>query len=512
MDEKRFVIALFGLAVALVVGFIGYRFVAPLTVAVFLYYSTRRLFHRLDRFRLPAPVRAMVSLSLIGIPLIGLLGYAVLLVLIEARRFIGRYPVAETIGAENSWVGDLAELSNPTVDGLVAAYRSGQLDPLIEFVSEQAPLLASTLSGLVLNLLIVVVVTYYLLLDGSKFQAVASPKRILDRRRLEQEMARLDAEAAAYLAALDAADAAEEGAGEGAGGDAGEGAADPAAERARIEAALAALDKRRRRAADKHATVTASGADKTVETEPEATVMGKKAEPKRPAYNVQIVVDPRTSLIVHHAVTDHANDVNLLHAMASATKQDLGLDRMIVIADAGYSDGAEAAACEADGITPCVPPTRGSNSRGDFFDRARFTYDPSSDTYTCPNGRLLRRHHNDAKRSVVQYRAADKDCAACPLKPQCTNAQRRSIRRHLHDPALARMAARVAAYPGLMRLRRSRVEHPFGTIKRRMGGGRFLLKGLQKTGTETALAVTAYNLRRLTSIIGSQTLITKLAG
>jgi predicted PurR-regulated permease PerM len=169
MDEKRFVIALFGLAVALVVGFIGYRFIAPLTVAVFLYYSTRRLFHRLDRFRLPAPVRAMVSLSLIGIPLIGLLGYAVLLVLIEARRFIGRYPVAETIGAENSWVGDLAELSNPTVDGLVAAYRSGQLDPLIEFVSEQAPLLASTLSGLVLDLLIVVVVTYYLLLDGSKF-------------------------------------------------------------------------------------------------------------------------------------------------------------------------------------------------------------------------------------------------------------------------------------------------------------------------------------------------------
>jgi len=356
------------------------------------------------------------------------------------------------------------------------------------------------------------VTTRSVVLDGSKFQAVASPKRILDRRRLEQEMARLDAEAAAYLAALDAADAAEEGAGEGAGGDAGEGAADPAAERARIEAALAALDKRRRRAADKHATVTASGADKTVETEPEATVMGKKAEPKRPAYNVQIVVDPRTSLIVHHAVTDHANDVNLLHAMASATKQDLGLDRMIVIADAGYSDGAEAAACEADGITPCVPPTRGSNSRGDFFDRARFTYDPSSDTYTCPNGRLLRRHHNDAKRSVVQYRAADKDCAACPLKPQCTNAQRRSIRRHLHDPALARMAARVAAYPGLMRLRRSRVEHPFGTIKRRMGGGRFLLKGLQKTGTETALAVTAYNLRRLTSIIGSQTLITKLAG
>ncbi|WP_123621154.1 AI-2E family transporter [Halorubrum sp. CSM-61] len=169
MDEKRFVIALFGLVIAVLVGFIAYRFVAPLTVAVFLYYSTRRLFHRLERFHLPARVRAVASLSLIGVPLIGLLGYTVLLLLIEARRFIEQYPVAETVGAENSWVGDLAALSNPTFDGIMQAYQSGQLDPLIDFASEQAGLLAGVLSALALNLLITIVVTYYLLLDGSKF-------------------------------------------------------------------------------------------------------------------------------------------------------------------------------------------------------------------------------------------------------------------------------------------------------------------------------------------------------
>ena len=169
MNGKRFAVAIFGLGVAAVTAFIAYRFIAALTVAVFLYYSTRRLFHELERFRLPGRIRAVISLSVIGIPLIGLLSYTVLLLLIEARRFIERYPVAETIGAENSWVGDLAELSNPTFDGLVAAYRSGQLDPVIDLASEQATLLASTLSGLVLNLLITVIVTYYLLLDGSKF-------------------------------------------------------------------------------------------------------------------------------------------------------------------------------------------------------------------------------------------------------------------------------------------------------------------------------------------------------
>ncbi|ELZ48301.1 hypothetical protein C464_07485 [Halorubrum coriense DSM 10284] len=169
MDEKRFVVALFGLAVAVVAGYVAYRFVAPLTIAVFLYYSTRRFYQRLERFRLPTRVRAVVSLSVIGLPLIGLVSYTLVLLVLEARRFIDTYPVADTIGAENSVIGDLAELSNPTTDELLAAYQSGQFDPLIDLVSEQASLLASTLSGLALNLLITVVVTYYLLIDGSRF-------------------------------------------------------------------------------------------------------------------------------------------------------------------------------------------------------------------------------------------------------------------------------------------------------------------------------------------------------
>ena len=169
MDEKRFVVALFGLAVAIVAGFVAYRFVAPLTVAVFLYYSTRRFYHRLERFRLPARVRAVVSLSVIGLPLIGLVSYTLVLLILEARRFIETYPVAETIGAEGSMISDLVALSNPTMDELLTAYRSGQFDPLIELVSEQASLLAGVASGLALNLLITIVVTYYLLIDGSKF-------------------------------------------------------------------------------------------------------------------------------------------------------------------------------------------------------------------------------------------------------------------------------------------------------------------------------------------------------
>ncbi|MUW15208.1 AI-2E family transporter [Halorubrum sp. CBA1125] len=169
MDEKRFVVALFGLAVASVTGYIAYRFAAPLTVAVFLYYSTRRFHRALRRFHLPVRVRAVTSLALIAVPLIGLLSYTLVLLLLEARRFVRQYPVTETIGSENSWIASLADLSNLTFDEIVTAYRSGEFDPLIEFASDQASLLASTVSGLALNLLITVIVTYYLLLDGSRF-------------------------------------------------------------------------------------------------------------------------------------------------------------------------------------------------------------------------------------------------------------------------------------------------------------------------------------------------------
>jgi predicted PurR-regulated permease PerM len=168
MDEKRFVVALFGLTVALVAGYVVYRFVAAFTVAVFLYYSTRRFYHSLERLRLPSRIRAVVALSVIAVPLLVLLSSAVVLLLVEARRFVTEYPVAETFSAGGAWVDQLRELSTISLDNVVAVYRSGQFDPLVAFLADNAALLTNTVSGFLLNLLITVVVTYYLLIDGSR--------------------------------------------------------------------------------------------------------------------------------------------------------------------------------------------------------------------------------------------------------------------------------------------------------------------------------------------------------
>ena len=58
-----------------------------------------------------------------------------------------------------------------------------------------------------------------------------------------------------------------------------------------------------------------------------------------------------------------------------------------------------------------------------------------------------------------------------------------------------------------MRQRRETVEHPFGTIKSWMGATHFQMKRLKKVGTEMALHVLAYNLKRVMNIMGVGALI-----
>src|ERR1700720_642800 len=61
--------------------------------------------------------------------------------------------------------------------------------------------------------------------------------------------------------------------------------------------------------------------------------------------------------------------------------------------------------------------------------------------------------------------------------------------------------------PQAMRRRRETVEHPFGTLKMRMGATHFLMKTLPKVASEMALSVLAYNLTRVMNIVGTRALL-----
>jgi transposase len=323
-------------------------------------------------------------------------------------------------------------------------------------------------------------------IDGSKFRAAASAKKILGRQEIVDETARLDRRIAAYLVELDTADASEP---------------DDAPEA--VHAALASLRVRRAELDRLAARLDTEDRTTLVEGEEDARPMGAGSGPKPPSYNVQSAVDAETGLIVHHDVTVEPTDRRQLHPMASGTKTILGLDALTVVADKGYDNGEHASACERDAILTCVPAQRSVNNQGDgtLFDRTVFTYEPATDTLVCPAGRnLLRKQLHHKKRNVTY---ASPDCSGCNLKPRCTTSERRFVKRHLDDDALNRMAAR--ATPEMMRARRCAVEHPFGTIKRMTAGGRFLTRNLKGTRAEMALSVLAYNMLRAINIKARQT-------
>ena len=314
-------------------------------------------------------------------------------------------------------------------------------------------------------------------IDGSKFRAAASTLRVMDQQRIAEEAEQLDARVAKYLGELDKTDEGE-----------------PADDIDATANAIAALKERRAELDRLSEHLDQDKRSLVVEGELEARPMGYGRGGKPPSYNVQTAVDADTGFIVHHEVTDEANDQRMLHPIAKAARDLLERDELTVVADTGYSNGNGAAACEADGIIACVAARPAFNNRGDGtqFERSEFIYDAGQDQYTCPAGRLLSRRGGVNRNS---YTYMSHDCSECELKPRCTQADVRWLSRHQHEDALERMTARVVADPSLMRKRRCSVEHPFGTIKRMMSG-RFLTRGFRGTRTEIALSVLAYNMIR----------------
>lgn len=300
-------------------------------------------------------------------------------------------------------------------------------------------------------------------IDGSKFRAVSSSQSVHERRSLER-----------YLEQMEQADGEEE-------------------VEIDSEAVAAALEKLRQH------------------PEPEARFM-RTTNGKVPAYNVQTAVDAEHALIVTQQVSDEATDNRSLQPMAEAAQAALGCPGtpLHVVADAGYSSGEQAQACENQGIIPHVPAVRGVNNRGDgtLFARSDFQYDGSSDTFLCPAGERLHRHQR--KDRYIVYAGQPRVCGACALRSRCTVGSRRLVKKHLHDQALERMQQR--ATPEAMRLRRSLVEHPFAALKYHIfGHPRFLLRGLRGAQTEITLGVMAYNLKRMINAVGGPWLTAKLA-
>jgi DDE family transposase len=223
---------------------------------------------------------------------------------------------------------------------------------------------------------------------------------------------------------------------------------------------------------------------------------------------VQVAVDTGHHLIVTHEVTNVGSDRSQLVRVAKETKATLQTDSLEAVADRGYFSGEEILACDQAGITVTLPKpmTSGAKSEG-RFGKQDFVYLPEEDVYRCPAGERLKYYFTNVENGLTLRRYWTNACRTCALKSRCTTGVQRRITRREHEHVLETVQRRLDENPQAMRQRRETVEHPFGTIKARMGATHFLMKTLPHVASEMALHVLAYNLTRVMNIIGIRALL-----
>jgi transposase len=336
-------------------------------------------------------------------------------------------------------------------------------------------------------------------IDGSKFKAVNSRGRNVTRSKMKRRLEEIEKKVDRYLQQLDTADRQE-----------------PSVARtnkkARLADKIATLKEATKRLKALETEMLATPDQQISLTDPDSRSMATKAQGSGVVgYNVQTAVDTTHHLIVAHDVINEGNDRSQLSPMSKKAKAALGTDKLEVLADSGYFSGEEILECGKAGITVALPkPLTSGNRLKNMFVKEDFRYVADDDVYICPAGERLVHHFTNVEKGMTLRRYWTNACRTCAMKDRCTTGKERCITRweHEHVPgsspgqALEAVERRLDENPWMMHARRNTVEHPFGTIKSWMGHTHFQMRTLKKVGTEMALHVLAYNLKRVMNILG----------
>ncbi|MFT5511114.1 MAG: transposase, partial [Hyphomicrobiaceae bacterium] len=337
-------------------------------------------------------------------------------------------------------------------------------------------------------------------IDGSKFKAVNARDKNFTEAKMKRRLERIDKSIARYLSQLKTADR--------------HGDAVPAAKVERLNSKieklkeeivrLNAIDVEMMESEDKQISLTDPDARSMATSGKDTGIVG---------YNVQAAVDTQHHLIVAHEVTNVGTDRHQLADMAELAREELGSETLDVVADRGYYEGGNIKTCEDADITVTLPrpQTSGAKSKG-RFGKQDFVYVAADDVYRCPADERLTYRYQSVARGKAIRRYWTNACKGCALKAECTTGTERRIPRWEHEAVLEKVQSRLDHNPDAMRVRRSTVEHPFGTIKCWMGATHFLTMTLPKVATEMALNVLAYNMKRVIAIIGVGALLEAMAG
>lgn len=255
-------------------------------------------------------------------------------------------------------------------------------------------------------------------------------------------------------------------------------------------------------------------------TDPDS-VNAKGRQGTHACYNVQSTTDGKHGLIVQAEAVSQSNDFNQLSVQVETAAQTIGRTPQHVCADAGYADvdDIQKIAPVINVVVPSNHQAQEANGRSPIklFDKTHFVYDQQSDEYICPDGKHLKFSNLDAP-NKKRYQAKGSECRACqhfgdPQSGHCTQSPTgRRITRLIDEEFKEQLEANYKRPENqkIYKLRKEKVEHPFGHMKRNLGAGQFMLRGRPKVNAEVSVLATCFNIARMMTILGIPQLITRL--
>jgi len=236
-------------------------------------------------------------------------------------------------------------------------------------------------------------------------------------------------------------------------------------------------------------------------TDPDAALMARKKGGLHFGYHDHYAVDGGKDRIILDALVTPADVMEnqpFLDLLWRARFRWRLLPRQVT-GDTTYGTIDGIVALEDQGIRAYVP-LPDFDQRTPFYGLSKFTYEPESDAFRCPQGQPLPRCRTKFAEEVIVYRADPAVCNACPVKAACTASRHgRQVRRSFYADYLDRVRAyhETIAYQKAMRKRAVWVEPLFGEAKDWHGLRRFSLRTLWKVNVEALLTATGQNLKRL---------------
>lgn len=338
-----------------------------------------------------------------------------------------------------------------------------------------------------------------LFVDGSKIRAAASINNSWTKEKGEKRLKKIDKRIEAILTECEKVDQDEEG----------------KASLVKMKEELKDHEALKAKVNNILEELKAEGKSSTNTTDSDCTrIHGRQGS--HAGYNAQNVVDEKHGLIVHSDVVNDNNDSGQFANQIDQANDTLDKKCKEACGDAGYANCDELEKIDAQGIKVVVPSQKqAQDKKPEPFDKCNFEYDKEKDYYICPEGQRLKYRSVETGRKRKGYGVGGSVCKACRHFGVCTTDRinGRKITRMLNEEIREKFEWQYKEPDSQLtyRLRKEKVELPFGHIKHNLKVSGFLLRGIEGVRAEMSLFSTCFNMARMISIIGVQGLLAQLA-